>query len=285
MNIIKDTEEFRRVCLADRCRGLRTALVPTMGYFHEGHLSLMRWARENADRVYVSLFVNPAQFGENEDLESYPRDEERDAGLAEAQGVDVLFTPDRSDLYPPGHATWVEAPELSGRLCGASRPVFFRGVATVVAKLLNLALPNVAVFGEKDRQQLVVVRRMARDLNFPTEIVGRPTVRERDGLAMSSRNVYLSSDERRQAAHISRGLRLAVEAAQAGQRDAAGLKSLLLGHFVQEMPDAEVDYVEVVDGESMRPVETAGPGCVAAAAVRLGKARLIDNMVLLEEGS
>lgn len=280
MEIIEDPKEFQRICFADRCGGLATALVPTMGFFHDGHLALMEWARENANKVYVSLFVNPAQFGPAEDFESYPRDMERDTLLAEMAGVDVLFAPRPEDIYGPGHATVVDAPALAEYLCGASRPGHFKGVCTVVAILLNLALPTYAVFGEKDRQQLAIVKRMARDLHLPAEIVGRPTVREADGLAMSSRNVYLTSVERAQAWHIQEGLRRAREQVERGEDKADEIERDLMNYYRDNIPEGVVDYVQVVDGETMRPIKKIKPGAVAAAAVSLGKARLIDNITL-----
>jgi len=283
MQIIEDPNTFQDICFADRSAGLTTALVPTMGYFHDGHLSLMRWARENADRVYVSLFVNPTQFGPSEDLDAYPRDAERDARLAEEAGCDVLFTPASESMYPPGHATCVEVPELARHLCGASRPVHFKGVATVVAILLNLAMPTYAVFGEKDRQQLALVTRMARDLRMRTTIVGRPIVREADGLAMSSRNAYLSQAERENAPVIRAGLGLARDLAAKGETDAEAVKDAVARHYREAMPEAGIDYVEIVDGETMQPTDTVTPGAVAAVAVQLGKARLIDNIVLSPE--
>jgi pantoate--beta-alanine ligase len=283
MEIVRDPKAFQKLCFDDRCKGLTTALVPTMGFFHEGHLALMRWARENADKVYVSLFVNPTQFSPAEDYESYPRDTESDVRRAGDAGCDVLFMPEPEDMYPDGHASHVEVPELAERLCGASRPHHFKGVSTIVAMLLNLARPTYAIFGKKDRQQLAIIRRMARDLHFPTEIVGRPTVREADGLAMSSRNTYLTPGERAQAWHIQEGLRRAKEKVERGVTDAAEIKSFLQSYYRENILEGVVDYIEIVDGVTMRPVEKITPGAVAAAAVKLGKARLIDNIALIPE--
>lgn len=282
MQIVRNPKEFQNICFSDRCRGMTTALVPTMGYFHAGHLSLIEWARENAEKVYVSLFINPAQFSPSEDLDTYPRDIERDTRLARETGCDVLFMPETQDMYPVGHSTSVEVPELSRHLCGASRPGHFRGVATVVSMLLNLALPALAVFGEKDRQQLAVIRRMAADLHLPTEIVGRPIVREPGGLAMSSRNTYLSPEERSRASHVYRGLILGREKFRAGESAAAGIKEAILEYYHEHLDRDEIDYVSIVDEETLQPAEKIRPGTVAAVAVKIGKARLIDNMTLME---
>lgn len=280
---IDDPKTFQELALADRAQGLTTALVPTMGYFHEGHLSLMRWARDNADRVYVSLFVNPTQFGPNEDLDAYPRNEERDAKLAAEAGVDVLFAPMRDAVYAPDHATWVQVPDLSEHLCGASRPVHFKGVATVVNILLNLAQPTVAVFGQKDWQQLALIRRMVRDLHIPTRIEGRPIMRETDGLALSSRNVYLSEAERAQAPGLQKGLQYLQTLVAGGEKDAATLKDALRSFYAEHVPAGIVDYVELVDPEAIRPVDRVSGPTLAAVAVELGKARLIDNLLLTPE--
>ncbi|WP_461209622.1 pantoate--beta-alanine ligase [Desulfocurvus sp. DL9XJH121] len=280
MQRLNDPAAFQRQAMDHRAQGLTTALVPTMGFFHDGHLSLMRWARENADRVYVSLFVNPTQFGPDEDLAAYPRDLERDAALAEEAGVDVLFTPTPETLYAPDHATWVQVPPLAEHLCGASRPVHFRGVATVVTMLLNLAQPSVAVFGQKDWQQLALIRRMVRDLHMPVRIEGRPIAREADGLALSSRNVYLTPAHRAQAPGLRRGLLVLEGLVQGGERDADRLKEALAAYYARHVPDGEIDYVELVDPDAIRPVELVAGPVLAAVAVRLGKARLIDNLLI-----
>jgi pantoate--beta-alanine ligase len=251
-----------------------------MGYFHEGHLSLMRWARENADTVLVSLFVNPAQFGPAEDLDRYPRDLERDQDLARESGVDILFTPQADEVYSPNHDTWVDVPGLSTYLCGQSRPHFFRGVCTVVCKLLNMALPHTAVFGQKDWQQMVVITRMARDLNLPVQIVGRPIVREEDGLAMSSRNAYLSDQERRQAAHIYAGLQYIQDWVRDGETGTAKLKSRLEDYYARNIPSGRIDYVHFVHPWELTPVDRIDSQVLAAVAVHVGSARLIDNMLI-----
>jgi pantoate--beta-alanine ligase len=246
---LRNVAEVRQAVRAHRDEGSSVGLVPTMGYFHEGHLSLMRRAREECDVVVVSLFVNPAQFGEGEDLQRYPRDEARDAELAEGAGVDVLFVPHAEEIYPPGFQTWVEVEQLGAMLEGEHRPGHFRGVATVCLKLFNLVRPRRAYFGQKDAQQVAVVQRMTRDLAVPVEIRVVPTVRDADGLALSSRNAYLSAEEREQALSLPRAL-------------AARDRSLLDG--------LGVEYFEEADFEPR----------VLAAAVRVGSTRLIDNVVL-----
>ncbi len=284
MEHIANPARLQDLCWGWRQQGQLMALVPTMGYFHAGHLELMRWARANADKVVVSLFVNPTQFAPTEDLAAYPRDLERDAALAAEQGVDVLFVPPVEKMYLPGDATWVEVPELAQYLCGRSRPTHFRGVTTVVAKLLLLAIPTLAVFGEKDYQQLTIIRRMTRDLFIPTRIVGRPIVREADGLAMSSRNVYLSPEERVQAPRMQQGLQLAAAELRKGQRDTAALAQLVREFYAREIPLGETDYLEFADPDTLHPVSVVSGPVLAAVAVRFGKARLIDNL-LIETGS
>jgi pantoate--beta-alanine ligase len=277
---ITDPEQLRDLCRSWRCGNIRTALVPTMGFFHQGHLDLMAWAREHADKVVVSLFVNPTQFGPNEDLESYPRDLERDARLAEEQGVDVLFMPDASAIYAPDHDTWVTVPGVAEHLCGARRPGHFQGVATVVAKLLILAMPNVAVFGQKDWQQLAVIRRMVQDLGLPVEIEGRSTVREPDGLAMSSRNLYLGDEERAQAPHLRQGLLLAGDMVRAGQGDVATLADAVRKYYDANLSLGRVDYLEFTDPDTIQPVDVVRGPTLLAVAMFLGRARLIDNVLI-----
>ena len=262
--------------------GESIALVPTMGYFHKGHLCLMRRARELASRAVVSLFVNPIQFGPKEDLSRYPRDFHRDAASADREGVDVLFAPEAAAMYPEGSQTRVTVSGLTSGLCGASRPGHFEGVTTVVAKLFHLVKPNVAVFGQKDFQQLAVIRRMTADLNWDIEIVGHPIVREADGLAMSSRNVYLSSGERHSALALSRAIRHARQRVRAGLDDVA-----MLLHEVREIvtatPGVAVEYIECVDATTLAPCTTLAPGVVLALAARVGATRLIDNDNLFAE--
>jgi pantoate--beta-alanine ligase len=277
---VRTRAELSAAVAALRDAGLRTALVPTMGALHEGHLSLVDLARQHADRVIVSVFVNPLQFGPAEDFERYPRDLERDAAMAETRGTDVLFTPETAELYPYGEpGVYVTAPALAERLCGAHRPGHFQGVLTVVAKLLNLASPAVAVFGEKDFQQLALIRRMVRDLDFRVEIVGAPTVREDDGLARSSRNVYLSAEGRRDAVLIPAALRAAQHAFAAGERSAERLVAAARDVLVQGKL-LRVQYVELVAADSLDPVSTARPGDVLALAAFVGSTRLIDNHAL-----
>ncbi|MFT3914428.1 MAG: pantoate--beta-alanine ligase [Anaeromyxobacteraceae bacterium] len=269
-------------CLAARDAGTRIALVPTMGFLHEGHLSLMREARRRADAggrpglALATIFVNPAQFGPREDLSRYPRDLEGDLAKCAAAGIDaVLAPPDPALVYGPHHQTWIEVGDVAQGLCGASRPGHFRGVATVVAKLLNLSRPHVALFGEKDFQQLAVIRAMVRDLDLGVEISGMPIVREPDGLAMSSRNAYLSADERLRALALSRSLAAAAEAARRGERDAAALRAR--ARAALEAAPVKIDYVEIVEPETLKPVEVAAPGAVMLVAAFVGTTRLIDN--------
>lgn len=258
------------------------ALVPTMGYLHEGHASLMVEARKRARTVVVSIFVNPTQFGVNEDLDSYPRDFERDRKIAGEAGVDVIFAPKASDMYPAGYQSYLNVEELTTHLCGASRPGHFRGVTTVVAKLFNIVMPSVALFGKKDFQQLAVIRRMVRDFNFDVEIVGMPIVREADGLALSSRNARLNPEQRRQALCLSRSIAAAREAFKAGERSVEVLKEKALA-VIDAEGAAELDYLEFRDQDSLLPLEIADERTLLALAVRVGSVRLIDNCVLGEE--
>ncbi len=249
-----------------------------MGFLHEGHLSLMREGRRRADRVSVSIFVNPLQFGPREDLARYPRDLEGDLAKCGSVDVDLVFTPDPIEVYPPGFQTSVDVAQLSQGLCGASRPGHFRGVATVVTKLLALSLPDVAVFGRKDYQQLKIIERLTRDLDLPTEIVGAPIVREPDGLAMSSRNAYLSPDERRRALSLQEGLQTARTRFADGSRGAASLRAAVLDRL--EKAGARPDYVELRDAETLETLDLAAEGSMLFVAAFLGKTRLIDNAVL-----
>ncbi|KHK02392.1 pantoate--beta-alanine ligase [Desulfovibrio sp. TomC] len=257
--------------------GRTVGFVPTMGYLHAGHESLMALARKRAEVVVASVFVNPTQFGPGEDLEAYPRDPERDAALAKRVGVDVLFTPQAEAMYAPEAATWVEAPSLARHLCGASRPTHFRGVCTVVAKLFLLVRPTVAVFGQKDWQQLAIIRRMNADLGFGVEIVGAPIVRESDGLALSSRNVRLTPAERAEAVGISRGLALAEAMVQSGERDAGRIVAEVRARYATDMPSGVVDYLECVDPAAIEPVAAIAGPVLFAAAVKFAAVRLIDN--------
>ncbi len=255
------------------------ALVPTMGYFHEGHLSLMRLASRLADRVVVSLFVNSLQFGPSEDLGSYPRDLVRDSGMAAGENVDVLFVPDEKEIYEPGFNTRVRVDSITDTLCGKQRPGHFEGVTTVVAKLFNIVKPYIAVFGQKDFQQLCVIRRMVRDLNWDIEIVGHPIVREQDGLAMSSRNTYLSDEEREKALCLYKAIRHAKQRFDNGLTDAklliAEIRDIILIN-----PGVTVDYISVVDKYNLSDKEVIDSNSVVALAVKVGKTRLIDNCLM-----
>jgi pantoate--beta-alanine ligase len=283
VKIVRSQSELRAELESPRREGKRIGLVPTMGYFHEGHLSLMRQAREDCDVVVVSLFVNPTQFGPGEDLAAYPRDEDRDAELAALEGVDLLWIPDTEQMYPEGFATSVEVGNsLTGVLegdPGHRGPSHFRGVTTVVAKLFNSVQPDVAYFGRKDAQQAVVIERMTRDLDFPVEIEVLPTVREDDGLALSSRNAYLTPEQREQAAAISRALRAAEQAAAAGETSTETLVAAARDELRNS--GIEPEYVEARAAEDLTPIATLnGRPVLLAVAARVGRARLIDNVVI-----
>ncbi len=280
MIIITDPKELQKMSMDLRRQGKTIALVPSMGYFHEGHLTLMEAAKKRADKVIVSLFVNPTQFGPGEDLDNYPQDLERDAELAREKGVDILFTPQKNQMYYPDHSTWIEVPELAENLCAKSRPVHFRGVATVVTKLLMTALPDIAVFGEKDWQQLAIIKRMVRDLNIPVEIVGHPIVRNSDGLALSSRNIYLTDDEKKLAPMLQKGLRTIKELVDKGENDAKKLIDKLTKFYNDMIPGSEIDYIQIVHPENISIIEKVDGPALCAVAVRLGKARLIDNLLI-----
>jgi pantoate--beta-alanine ligase len=262
--------------------GRSIALVPTMGFFHEGHLSLMRRAGQRADQVVVSLFVNPTQFGPQEDLAAYPRNFESDQAMAEAAGVAVLFAPDAADMYPAGFSTTVTVgAELTGQLCGASRPGHFAGVATVVCKLFQIVRPDFAIFGEKDWQQLAVIRRMTADLNLGVKIVAHPIVREADGLAMSSRNTYLAPQQREAALSLSRALALARTLAADGERSAERLTAALRD-FIHSFPETAVDYISFVHQDTLKEAAEVDETTILALAVKIcGKVRLIDNGMVL----
>lgn len=280
MKIIESASEMQQAALALRAQGRRIGFVPTMGNLHDGHLSLVRIAKRHADVVVVSIFVNPTQFGPNEDFAAYPRTFEADRALCEAEGVDLVFHPSVPDMYPEGASVSVTENSLARTLCGAARPGHFDGVCTVVAKLFNVVLPHVAVFGEKDAQQLRVIRRMVRDLRFPVEIVSGPTAREPDGLARSSRNQYLTAEQRPQAVCLRRALDEAERRFAAGERDPAALVAAMRA-VVAQAPAAKIDYIEIVDDETLSPL--TGPivrPALAALAVWVGLPRLIDNAVL-----
>jgi len=278
MKIIDTAEKMQKQARLLIQSGETIGFVPTMGYLHEGHLSLIRIAREYADVVVVSIFVNPAQFGPNEDLAAYPRDFERDEKLCREAGADILFYPTPKNMYLDDHSLWLSEESLSTVLCGASRPGHFRGVCTIVAKLLNIVQPDFMILGEKDAQQLRVLRRMVRDLNFPVQIISAPTIREADGLAMSSRNKYLTPAERKEAACLFQSLEKAKALFAAGERDADKIRAAV--RAVIEATSGRVDYIEIVDDETLQAVRILEKPALLALAVTFSRARLIDNTVL-----
>lgn len=277
MKIVSTIEEVRNQVKEWRKEGQKIGFVPTMGYLHEGHMSLIDAAGEN-NKVVVSIFVNPMQFGPNEDLASYPRDLEHDAAMCEAHGVDLIFHPTPEEMYGESFYSYVDMNVLTQELCGLSRPVHFRGVCTVVAKLFNIVTPDKAYFGQKDAQQLAIIKRMVKDLNMPLQIVGCPIVREEDGLAKSSRNTYLSKEERKAALVLSRSIFLGKEMVEKGERDAKKVITAMTAEIEKE-PLAKIDYVKMVDLETMQQVETIEGGILTAIAVYIGKTRLIDNFM------
>ena len=283
MKILRTVSTLREAVAVARARGDRVGLVPTMGAFHEGHLSLMRRARERCGLVVVSLFVNPTQFNERSDLDRYPRDEARDAAMAESAGVDVLFAPPVEEVYPPGFSTTVEVAGVSEPLEGAMRgPAHFRGVATVVAKLFNMSQPDDAFFGQKDAQQALLIRRMALDLDFPVRVEVCPTVREADGLAMSSRNALLDAGSRRRAPALSRALFAVERAVDGGERDAD--RALAAGAAILAEAGIEPEYFAAVSANTLAPVSAIRGETLVALAARLGSVRLIDNVMIRARG-
>lgn len=279
MIIAKTIEEARDQIWKWKAEGLTIGLCPTMGYLHEGHLSLCKASIADNDKTVASIFVNPMQFGPKEDLAKYPRNLERDTRLLEEEGVDMVFVPEPEEMYADDFCTFVDMTVVSEGLCGKSRPVMFRGVCTVLTKLINIIYPNRMYMGKKDAQQLAVVQRMVRDLNFNLEVIGCPTIREEDGLAKSSRNSYLNPEERKAARVLSRSLRMAQETILAGQNNPASVIALIKTVLLNE-PLAEIDYVEIVDGLSMQPVDQIHAGDLIAIAVRIGTTRLIDNFTV-----
>lgn len=262
-----------------RSQGKTIVFVPTMGFLHDGHLSLMKKGKSYGDDLVASIFINPTQFAPGEDLASYPRDVERDLELTKKTGVDAVFVPDTNEIYSQEFQTYINLEKLPNHLCGISRPIFFRGVATIVAKLFNIVKPHVAVFGQKDYQQLIVIRQMVRDLDFGIEIVGAPTIREPDGIAMSSRNTYLTTDQRASALYIYQSMKKAQEALENGERDATGLIEMAR-EFIQSRPYTEIDYISICDPDTLVDIKTIDKPVLMALAVKVGKARLIDNMIL-----
>lgn len=279
MNAARAIREVREYHDPPRMRDRIFGLVPTMGALHEGHLSLVRMARKKCERVVVSIFVNPTQFGPNEDFARYPRDLDRDLKLLEREGVDLVFVPSVEEMYPEHGVTWVTVEGLSERLCGRSRPVHFRGVTTVVAKLFNVVEPEVAFFGQKDAVQVAVIKRMVRDLNFPVEIEVGPIVREHDGLALSSRNAYLNTEQRKQALVLFRSLNRARDLFAAGERNSAALIGVANEEFAS-VPEVRLDYFEIVDPDELTPLTIIAQPALAAVAGFAGNTRLIDNMIL-----
>lgn len=280
MEVVSDVGALRERVRGIRCRGGSIGLVPTMGYLHDGHVRLAAEARAENDYVIASIYLNPTQFGPNEDLASYPRELSRDEDILRTAGVDVLFLPDTETMYPDGptqQTIWVEPGSLAEHLCGASRPGHFQAVATVVAKLFNMVQPDRAYFGQKDAQQAAIIARMVRDLAFPLEIRIVETVREKDGLALSSRNVYLSREERPQAAALSRALAAGRAAIQSGERDARQVEAVMRARITKGAPRSRIDYVAVVDPVSLQPVDRIDREALLAVAVYFGTTRLIDN--------
>jgi pantoate--beta-alanine ligase len=280
MAVVRDPERLQALMNRARRKGLRIGFVPTMGYLHEGHASLIRAAREQSDVVVLSIFVNPTQFGSDEDLDKYPRDMERDERIAMAEGVDYIYYPEPETMYDDGYQTYVTVEDISRSHCGESRPVHFRGVATVCTKLFNIVLPHKAFFGRKDYQQCALIKRMVKDLNMNLEIVVIPTVREKDGLAMSSRNAYLDPDQRRQALCLSEALHLARDLAAGGETDAGKIVAAMTRH-IESKPEARIEYISIADTETLEELDTITDRAVALLAVFFGQTRLIDNEVLI----
>ncbi len=280
MDVIRDPQHMQAQALAWRAEGVKVGLVPTMGFLHDGHLSLVRIAKEKSDVVVLSLFVNPTQFGPNEDLDRYPSNIQRDLELCEQEGVSVVFMPDADAVYAQDASVFVQEEQLSQGLCGLSRPIHFRGVLTVVAKLFNLVLPALSVFGEKDAQQIRLIRRMVRDLNFPVEILSGPIVRESDGVAMSSRNSNLDPESRKQAIVLRKSLQAIEQAVKSGESSVAALREVAEA-CLSDSDLGTLDYLEFVDDESLEPVTEVGDRAVLVAmAVQFPGARLIDNIVV-----
>jgi pantoate--beta-alanine ligase len=278
IKIIQSLKQMRAYSESLRLRGQKIAFVPTMGYFHNGHLSLMSEGRRRGDCLIISIYVNPTQFGPGEDFERYPRDFERDRRLAEGVGVDIIFYPENSEMYPPHFQSFVNVEKVTKNLCGMSRPGHFKGVTTVCAKLFNIVKPHVTIFGKKDFQQLTVIKRMVQDLNMDMEVIGMPTVREHDGLAMSSRNVYLIEKERDSALSLSRSLRLAKEMYDEGERKASTILERI-STFIEGHPHTRIDYAKICNTTTLEDIEYLEEESVLALAVRVSSTRLIDNYV------
>ena len=279
MQIATTINEVRTQVKAWKKEGLSVGFVPTMGYLHEGHGSLISRARKENDKVVVSIFVNPMQFGPGEDLESYPRDLDKDSAYCESLGADMIFHPEPEEMYTDGFCSYVDMSVLTEELCGLSRPVHFRGVCTVVNKLFNIVQPDRAYFGQKDAQQLAIIKRMVQDLNMDLEIIGCPIVREEDGLAKSSRNTYLSAEERQAALVLSRAVKLGQKLVANGETDAKKIVSEMSA-LIEKEPLARIDYVNAVDGLTMQQIDTVKAPMLVALAVYIGKTRLIDNFMI-----
>ena len=277
MRLIRSAKQMRGICGGLKRKGKTVGLVPTMGYLHQGHLSLVRIAKKRSDVLVVSIFVNPTQFGPKEDFGNYPRDFKRDKMLMEKEGCDFIFAPAMKDMYPEGYLTYVTVERITGKLEGAARPTHFRGVTTIVAKLFNIVQPDIAVFGQKDAQQAVVLKKMVDDLNYGIKMIIAPTVRERDGLALSSRNKYLSKDERRQATVLYQSLREAKRRISGGERSASRIVSRMRS-LISKQPSAELDYIAITDARTLEPLVRLKGEIIISLAVRFGKARLIDNI-------
>jgi len=279
IEIIKTAKDMQARSDKVRCQGKTIVFIPTMGFLHEGHLSLMREGKQYGNDIVVSIFVNPTQFGPGEDLETYPRNFEKDLELLKKEGVNAVFAPEAVEIYGKQFQTYVELEKLPNHLCGLSRPVFFKGVATIVTKLFNIVKPHVAIFGQKDYQQLTVIRQMVRDLNFDIKVVGAPTVRESEGLAMSSRNTYLTPEQRISSLSLNKSLKKAQALVEDGLQDAAKIidtaAKLILSH-----PETEIDYITICNPETLDDMKTIDRPALMALAVKVGKARLIDNMIL-----
>ena len=279
MKVVKKVKEMQSFAEGARLEGKKIAFVPTMGFLHEGHLSLIKIAREMGDILIVSIFVNPSQFAPHEDFDAYPRNFQRDLDMTEKEGVDVIFAPEADELYPDNFQTYVTLEKIPKHLCGISRPIFFRGVATVVTKLFNIVKPHVAVFGKKDYQQLLVIRRMVSDLHMDIDIIGGETVREHDGLAMSSRNTYLTKAQRESALSLNKALKTAQKSVESGITDVSRIVKETV-EFIKSHPETQIDYVQVCDPETLEDLQVINRPALMALAVKVGSTRLIDNMIL-----
>jgi len=279
MKIVTQIVDMQKEADYLRSKNQKIGFVPTMGYLHEGHLSLIREAKRYCDVVVMSIFVNPTQFGPNEDFKDYPRNFDRDVELANSVECDIVFCPNVREVYPDNYLTFVEVEKITQVLCGLSRPTHFRGVTTIVAKLFNIVKPHLAVFGQKDAQQAIVIKRMVKDLNYDIEIIVAPIIREKDGLAMSSRNTYLSSDQRKQAVVLYQSLMTVRKMIEKGERNVAVIKNHMI-EMIDQQPDAVIDYIEVVDTTNLESMIKINGEVLIALAVKIGNARLIDNMII-----